>query len=69
MMINNNLPAQIANTSQRNGDAVTISVLRKALNQQASTASQLLNALPEPQSSAPAPSANPSIGVHVNTTA
>ena len=69
MMINNNLTTSIANTSKVNGDAVTISVLRKALDQQAATASQLLNSLPVPQSGAATPSGNPRIGVHINTTA
>ena len=69
MMINNNLMTGIANTSQVNGDAVTISVLRKALDQQASTASQLLSSLPVPQSGAATLSGNPRIGVHINTSA
>ncbi len=68
MMINNNLMTSIANTSQVNGDAVTISVLRKALDQQASTASQLLNSLPAAQPAA-TQSGNPRIGLHINTTA
>lgn len=46
--------------SSRTGDAVTISVMKKALDMQASTAAQLIQSVPAPS----APSGN--VGQHIN---
>ncbi len=60
-------PSAIAATAQSNGDAVTVSVMRKALDTQASAAAQLINSVVE---SAPAPQALPdNLGNNLNVTA
>lgn len=54
-------------TGQSTGDAVGLSVLKKALDLQAQNAAALISALPQPQKD----SANlpPNLGQNVNTTA
>ena len=56
--------ASISGTSTRNGDAVAISVLKKAMDIQASTAAQLIASA---QASAPAkPDSGSSVGRHID---
>ena len=56
--------ASISGTSTRNGDAVAISVLKKAMDIQASSAAQLIASA---QSSAPAsPDPASSLGRHID---
>ena len=55
------LASSMAN--QRTGDAVGVSVLRKALDIEANTALALLNALP------PTKNLPPNVGININTTA
>ena len=43
----------IASTAQSNGDAVTISILKKAMDIQAQTAMALLEAMPQPVQALP----------------
>ena len=54
----------IASTAQSNGDAVTVSVLKKAMDSQASAAAQLINSVA--QSSAALPD---NLGKNINVTA
>jgi hypothetical protein len=54
----------IANTAQVNGDAVTVSTLKKALELQQQMAMALLEAIPEPVQALP-----DNLGRHINVTA
>lgn len=59
-----NLTALVSSmATQRTGDAVGVSVLKKALDIEANTALTLLNALP------PTKNLPPNVGININTTA
>lgn len=64
MDINNIANLATAMSAQKTGDAVAISVLKKALETQASGALALIQALPQVPASLP-----PHLGNNVNTTA
>lgn len=59
--VSDSMLQQISNTATQNGDAVTITMLRKAMDIQSSQAAQLIQSVTE---SMPDP-ANP-LGQHVN---
>ncbi len=56
--------AAIANTAMHNGDAVTVSVLKKAMDIQASSAAQLIQAATEVTQALP-----DNLGQNINVTA
>lgn len=62
--ISGGLLQQVANSSSQNGDAVTISVLRKAMDIQASQAQQLIDSVKQT-----APSADGQVGQMIDVRA
>jgi hypothetical protein len=64
MDVNNIASLATAMANQRTGDAIGISVLKKALESQTTSAMALINALPQPQSGNP-----PHLGNRIDTSA
>lgn len=65
MDVNNIANLATAMANQRTGDAIGVTVLKKALEAHASGAMALINALPQPTSS----NLPPNLGNRINTTA
>jgi hypothetical protein len=63
MMVSTALSSMVGQTT---GDAVSLSVLKKAMNIQAQGVSALINSVSQPQSAANLP---PNLGQNINTTA
>lgn len=56
----------IANTATQTGDAVAITMQKKAMDMQASTAAQLLNAVPSPAAPASGGAGGGTLGTQID---